>query len=241
MPLKNLWALQELDLSIKSVIEKLENLSLQEEVEAARDHLNTLIKEAADLEVSIKEKSKYLKKIELDLQDNSDYRKELRDELYSGNVKNVKELEQMEKKLRSKEKEAQGREEEALELMQFLEDENCRLRELLEEKGAGERKLAELEKSLARDTELLEKELAGLKEVREKLAGEIKPDLIKRYLVLSRKHQGKALAVVNGDICSGCRVFISSAQRGALFNREAMVYCESCGRLLLKGDQDPVE
>ena len=89
-------------------------------------------------------------------------------------------------------------------------------------------------KSLDDELARLGGELKQLQEERENLAAQIEPQNLERYHDLSERFQGRGVARVINDICQGCSVFISSAQRGFLYDSEALIYCESCGRLLLR-------
>lgn len=234
MSLELLWKLQEIDLLIKALEEEVENTSLREELRGMVENVEQLQAARAGDEESLKELRKRLKSLELDLQKNTDSRVALRKRLYGGEVANVRELEQMEIKLGLLEKEQNTREEKTLELMETIESSDDQLQ-------AQSRKLQEEEKALqVKEEQLVEKldkiakDLLHLQEQREGAAALIEPQLLERYQSLARKHQGRALARVIHDICGGCRVFISSAQMGFLHNPQAMVYCESCGRLLVK-------
>lgn len=234
MGLEQLWQLQEIDLAIKALEEEEEHTPLRQELQTATEQVERLRAELAGDEETLKNQRKRLKKLEMDLQKNSDSRAALRKRLYGGEVSNVRELEQMEVKLGLLEKEQQAQEDEALELMEAIESGDAELRG----KAAG---LQEEENNRrVKETELgeaLKRIAAGLEQLRrqkEELAARIEPRLMERYRLLAQKHRGRALARVAGDICGGCGVFISSAQRGFLYNPEALVYCESCGRLLVK-------
>ncbi len=234
MDLERVWELQEIDLSIKALEEEAVNTPLREELRSGAENVEQLQAALAGDEEAFKELRKRLKNLELDLQKNTESRLTLRKRLYGGEVANVRELEQMEIKLGLLEKEQNTREEETLELMETIEkrDEQLQVQrqKLQEEEKALQAKEEQLDETLAR----IEKELTLLRGQREEAAAGIEPQLLERYYLLAQKHQGRALARVIHDICGGCRVFISSAQMGFLYNPQAMVYCESCGRLLVK-------
>jgi predicted nucleic acid-binding Zn-ribbon protein len=100
------------------------------------------------------------------------------------------------------------------------------------DKAAAERQ--ERQRQLDEELARLRNELDQLQEQRELLAARIEPKQMQLYRDLARRHQGRGLARVINDICQGCSVFISSAQRGFLYDPEALVYCENCGRLLVR-------
>jgi predicted nucleic acid-binding Zn-ribbon protein len=237
MQLKLLWDLQELDLSIAALTEEIENTPLRESVREAGEMAESLKTETEGEENRLKELRRKLKNLELDLLKKSSEREALHKKLYGGEVGNIKELEQMEKKLNFLVKEQQALEEETLALMEAVEE----LERLLQ--GMHSRGAAQAQELLEKERQL-EEQLAGLSETKERLqaeraalAGRIEPRWLERYNIMAQRHHGRGLARVVNDICEGCRVFISSAQRGFLYNPQALVYCESCGRLLIKSDR----
>lgn len=238
MQLPLLWDLQELDLAIGRLNEKIEHNPLQEEARNASAALDGARRELAEGEENLKAQRKQLKKLELDLQKISASQDELRRKLYGGEVANVKELEQMEKKLNLVEKNKQALEEETLAQMESVEELELSLQELSGRVAESESARQEKEKQLQDELAHLREEQARLEAERGSLAAKIEPRFLELYDTLCRRHQGRGLARVVNDICEGCSVFISSAQRGFLYNPDAMVYCESCGRLLVKLDRE---
>lgn len=238
MQLELLWQLQQLDLSIAAVSAELENTPLIESVaETGRKLQGSRDEQAAESE-RLWEKQKKLKSLEFDLQNISAKHDELRKKMYGGEVSNVRELEQMEKKLNSLKKEQLTVEEEILAEMEYIEELEARAGETAQNIRQVERDLKAKEKELTAKTGELQAELSRLESERAVLAAKAEPRYLERYTILARRHNGRALARVINDICEGCRVFISSAQRGFLYDPQAMVYCESCGRLLLRLDDD---
>jgi uncharacterized protein len=234
MQLALLWDLQELDLSIANLTEEIENTPLREEAREAGEAAANLQEEAEREEGRLKELRRKLKSLELDLQNKTSERQALHKKLYGGEVGNIKELEQMEKKLNFLVKEQQALEEEALERMESIEEAEHLLKELQSQGAARRQALQEKERQL-------EEKLAGLHATRERLqaeraalAGQVEPRWLDRYTLMAQRHLGRGLARVINDICEGCRVYISSAQRGLLFYPQSTVYCENCGRLLVK-------
>jgi predicted nucleic acid-binding Zn-ribbon protein len=243
LSLKMLWELQELDLAIKELEDKIENSPLRGEASEAAEHLEELERSADELEKSIREQRKKLKRGELDLESITAEHSELHQRLYSGEVKNIKELEQMEIKLRSVKKKQLSLEEELLLMMESMEMRQERLDGLKVQQSASAAELIRRRQSLDGELARLGSELEQLQEERRNLAAQIEPQCLERYRALSERFQGRGVARVINDICQGCSVFISSAQRGFLYDPQAMIYCESCGRLLLRfaGEESPAE
>lgn len=243
MQLELLWNLQELDLSINRLTEEIENTPLLEETREAREIMERLEQEMDREQNKMKEQRRRLKSLELDLQKVSANREALRKKLYGGAVGNIKELETMEKKLSLVEKEQLAIEEVTLGQMESIEELESGLKSMADRIKDHQSLLHDKERQLDAELARLRETLARLGEEREALAGRIEPRYLERYRILCQRHQGRGLARMADDICEGCRVFISSAQRGFLYNPDSIVYCESCGRLLVKLDRqnDAVE
>jgi predicted nucleic acid-binding Zn-ribbon protein len=64
------------------------------------------------------------------------------------------------------------------------------------------------------------------------LTEEIEPSLLKNYLKLAPKYQGKVISKVKNNSCSVCRMLLSTSQLNEVKNRELLVICENCGRIL---------
>ncbi len=236
MQLKLLWDLQQKDLAASALQKKIEEAPALSGVDETSAELDTLEKELAGLEVDLAADGKKLKKLEMDTQKIVDNRKELSESMYGGKVTNVKELEQMQRRTEQFAEQKQKLEDKIITLMESMEEQEATLAEKKAERDDIAAKLLELKEGLARELEQCNDALATLQNERAELVASVEEKYLERYGNLSERHQGKGLAVVESDICGGCRVFISSAQRGHLYNPAALVYCENCGRLLVKLD-----
>ncbi len=234
MQLKLLWDLQELDLAIRATEQQIEEAPALSGVDEALTRLEELKQLLTDKELLFKEDQKKLKNLEMRTQKIVEDRKNLKENMYDGTVSSVKELEQMQRKMELLAEEKNGLEEEILILMESLEEQESSLEQLKKEVESAAEDLREKETMLKEKLARLEDELKSLQEKRSRHVKGIEPKFLDRYNLLAEKHNGQPLARVEDEICGGCRVFISSALRGHLYNPEAMVYCENCGRLLVK-------
>lgn len=236
MQLKLLWDLQELDLSIRDLKSKLEDAPLKSGVQEKTENLNMLKSELDEREKKLKDDQKVLKQLEMKTQKIVDDRKELSESLYGGKITNVKELEQMQRKLDLLAAEKQKTEDSILVLMESVEEQEESYHAAASEHEKSEQELKEKEEQLVADIKQFNNELILLEDDRGRLSEKVEKKYLARYDVLAQKHNGRPLARVTDDICGGCRVFVSSGLRGHLYNPGAMVYCENCGRLLVKLD-----
>ncbi len=236
MQLKFLWDLQQLDLAILAVKQKIEEAPALSGVEEAAQELAELEKVLTEQKSKLKEDHKTLKSLEMHNQKIVDDRKELHESMYDGTVTSNKELEQMMRKMDLLAEERKKTEDDLLLLMESIETQESQLEQTTEDLNKCGQDLQSKETSLADDLQKLNSELASLEEKRAKQVEKVETKYLNKYNMLAEKNQGQALAMVGEDICGGCRVFISSGLRGHLYNPEAMVYCENCGRLLVKLD-----
>jgi uncharacterized protein len=233
MQLKLLWDLQETDLAIRGITEDLENAPLKSGVQEITEALEALRAERDKNDDNLKADQKQMRELEMKTQKTIDTRKELYETMYGGKTVNVKELEQQQRRLEQLDNERKKLEDLIINLLESVEEQEEQLGSLNEQLQRDENELKQAEAKLAAELELLQGKMAELQARRAKQATAIDPKLLEKYRILAEKHQGRPLARVDNDICGGCRVFISGALRGHLYNPEAMVYCENCGRLLV--------
>lgn len=233
MQLKLLWDLQEIDIAIRGIGEDIDNAPLKSGVQEKTEALEVLRAERDNSDTKLKADQKQMRELEMKTQKTIDTRKELYENMYGGKTVNVKELEQQQRRLDQLDAERKKLEDLLINLLESIEEQEEQLGSLNKQLKQDENELNQAEAKLAAELELLKSKLTELEELRTKKAGEIDSKLLNKYRILAEKHQGRPLARVDNDICGGCRVFISGALRGHLYNPETMVYCENCGRLLV--------
>ncbi len=230
--LQLLWQLQKIDDDTKSLEEKLLNLQSVAEYNSKRKEVNSLVQKKKNIEERNMQQNKELKKEEINLQKISADLQEISNKLYSGEVTNVKELEQMEKKVSLLKKEQSRKEEYVLGIMEDVEKEEKNLELLAEELGQQQLTLKKLKEQAQKEIAQLKASLEQRKREREELTKKIQEPFLKRYQILKEKNKGKVVACVVNGICEGCKVSVPSAFRAHILNEE-MVYCENCGRILV--------
>ncbi len=233
MQLRLLWDLQEIDLSIQNIRKDIEEASIKLGLQEKAEELAAQQAEKAEKEANLKVDQKALRDLEMKILKIVDDRKELYENMYSGKGGNVKELEQKQRRLDQFDAEKKDLEDTILILMESVEEQEQALEASKSALDKSAEALKKCEKRLEEDLGELNSRLSGLEQKRLEKTGEIDHKLLEKYRILAEKHQGRPLARVDNDICGGCRVFISGAIRGHLYNPDTMVYCENCGRLLV--------
>ena len=119
-----------------------------------------------------------------------------------------------------------------LEGMETIEAAKALVADAEREAGQMRSRLADDEKALAAREKELEARLAVLREQRGGVEGDIDGDLMRRYeKVVARRRPG--LVVVNGEMCSGCRVDIPAQNFIEILRCEKIVSCGNCNRILV--------
>ncbi|MFO7322479.1 MAG: hypothetical protein DIU68_012165 [Chloroflexota bacterium] len=225
-----LLRLQELELDIIRRSKRLQEIAAtladdtpvnqaQAKVQAAEEALEPLRRRARDLEAEISSNARKAGASE--------------DELYSGRVKNTKEMQDLQREIASLRQRNTELEETLLDVMMKVED--------------GERTLAEaraaLETVLAnRDTErrhlideqsALQREVASLREQREETMKAISPENLARYSSLRQSKKYQPVAIMTGNMCSACGVEQTKAIEREVLRGQSLATCLSCGRILV--------
>lgn len=151
--------------------------------------------------------------------------------LYSGNVKNPKELEDLEHKVAEISRRENALEDEILEAMIMIE-------EAQEEKDQASESLAGIEEAWKQAQEHLQEEqnelalrLHRLMETRGKQVALIDQTLLAQYDRLKSRKSGVAVAGLENNRCTGCHLTVS-ANKVKQAERGEIVTCGSCGRIL---------
>ena len=155
--------------------------------------------------------------------------------LYDGSVTNIKEVEALGEQREFASSQRAESEDVLLELMVEIDDfQKARDRHVnaIERlTGAREREIAELKAS---EPDLLS-EIANLKSIRSGQASQIPPTLLARYETLRKSKGGRAVATLDGHLCSVCRVELPVGDQGRAKTGQEVVQCNSCRRIIFAG------
>lgn len=155
--------------------------------------------------------------------------------LYSGSIKNPKELQDLQTELQSLKKRLQAYEDEQLKLMISLEDaENEHAKLVLQLKTAIAKKESE-NANLSSEKENLQKQQNNLQIEKNTITPQIQPDLLAKYEKLRIKRKGLAVATLVDNACSACGNSLTSADIQIVKSSAAEYYCKMCGRFLYSG------
>lgn len=82
----------------------------------------------------------------------------------------------------------------------------------------------------------LEIKLAENKAIQEEIRGLLQPELLRLFTDVEKRIPGTPVALLKGEICSGCRISIPSVLALRIREGKTLSRCENCGRILIKED-----
>ena len=150
--------------------------------------------------------------------------------LYSGRIKNPKELTNLQHEVDGLRIRRNQLEDKALEIMDQVELSTASVATLSNELKTLEAEWHSQQQQLSANMEQLKTTLSDLKHKQQLLSAKIDPQATEFYQEL-KKHKGQAVAKVEQGICRGCRISLPTTElqraRG-----DSLVQCSSCGRIL---------
>jgi hypothetical protein len=226
-PAKQFYQLQELELEIESDEQTLSHLVSQlgeshalvkakEKLASEQNRVDGLKHQQHDLEWEIEDISGKLSTIE--------------DTLFSGRVKNPKELSNLQHEAQGMKAKRSQLEDKVLELMEQVDSATAGVSNLSNELKKLEAEWQSQQQKLSADIDQLKTKLADLKQKRQQLSAMIDTKALELYRDL-RKQKGISVAKVEQGICRGCRISLSAAELQQARGNN-LIQCSSCGRIL---------
>jgi predicted nucleic acid-binding Zn-ribbon protein len=152
--------------------------------------------------------------------------------LYSGGIKNPKELQDLQKDSASLKKHLITLEERELEAMVKSETSDHDLENAKVEFEKVQARLAMEHKHLIDDQIIFMKDLEKLAEEREAALGPIDIKLLHIYENLRQQKRGVAVAGAIDNACTSCGTTLSASLQQSAHSQTSLAYCSSCGRIL---------
>ncbi len=225
----DLYALQEIDSAVEATKASLtaveEQLGESEDLIAGRQ----AVEEGRD---ALEDVSKQQRELEWQVDDLRPRLSDVEGKLYSGSVRNPKELGSMQDEANILRGQLRQREDELLDLMVRVEERQTALREAEESLTEVEGRWRQDQKELTSEKEKLEGELAGLEERRRQQTGLIEARVLALYDNLWERRQGRAVAKVERGMCGGCRITLPMTVLQKARSGMDVVQCVSCERIL---------
>jgi uncharacterized protein len=224
---EKLLVVQEYDLKAAGMERELRDIPARKKEETSR--LNQHRQALADLEQALKGLQADAKKIELDAAALREKIAKFRQQQLE--LKTNREFKAVETEIKAVEDEIARVEDRQIEVMEAIErnrvDRAARAAALQEEEGA----VAQDVQQLGVRAAAVEASLKDCQGSRAAAAQGVDPQWLAAYdRIFHRK--GKALVALADGVCSGCHMRVPPAVVHAARKRNAIIYCDSCGRLL---------
>lgn len=152
--------------------------------------------------------------------------------LYSGSVKNPKELQDLQKDVASLKKHLATLEERQLEVMLKAETAESELRIAKTALEGIQARLGSEHGKLVEKQATLIKQLERLAEEREAALAPIESNLLEIYEILRQQKRGVAVAEINDNACASCGTTLNASIQQNARSQNQLVNCSSCGRIL---------
>ncbi len=225
---QQLYLLQQIETEIREKKQRLgEVLQAQKETEAllaAKGRLKTAVTDLQTWQTQHQD-------LNLQLQSLKNKAKSAENRLYSGNVKNPKELADLQSSIESLGRQRSALEDDVLEAMIMIED-------IETEKTAATQALQTVQSDWEQAQAALKREQIELALRVHELMGQrkarlstITPATLTEYEAISRQAKGVAVVKIKNSLCTGCRLNVS-AQKEKEAREGNKVYCANCGRIL---------
>jgi len=224
---KQLYQLQEVDLELEHNEQAMRQIAGQlGESEAVVETRSKLASKQQRLEELVRQQHS----VEWELEDLTTKLATNEEELYSGRIRNPKELANLQHEIDGLKARRNQLEEKALEIMDQAEVTTKNLAIMDSELKALEDEWQSQQQQLSTQLERLKTTISDIKHKRELLTAEIDPQAVEIYREV-KKQRGTAVARVEQGICRGCRISlpITELQRT---KSGSVVRCSSCGRIL---------
>jgi predicted nucleic acid-binding Zn-ribbon protein len=228
-----LYELQQAELKLDQLRKNLKELPVFVEFKKLQAQTADAKEAIGWAESKLGEQRKRARRLEMDMDEAEGQSKAIELKLYDGSVNNAKELSQLEEKGKELRRDREKHEETVLISMEAVEELETSLATAKAQHKDKMVKLRALQKSGNEEIQRLKDEIIFHQEQRDILLQQISKELIEGYREKRKRYNGRPLALVTGDTCSGCRVSISSRTKNFLCNPDAVVACDNCGRILV--------
>lgn len=224
-----LYRLQTIDLEIDEKIRRLKEVenSLGESQELCQAQ-----QALQDGEKRLSQQRTKLRDQELEMQSLTSKIAAVEDQLYGGRIRNPKELASLQDELQYLKRRKDELEEQILESMIAIEESEASVTEQRERLARLEVDWQEVQARLSTEqTELLNR-LSQLRAKRTELQKCMEASDLALYEDLRRRRGGRAVAILQGELCRGCGVTIPTSQAQRARQGETLTLCSSCERIL---------
>lgn len=171
--------------------------------------------------------------LELETQGLSDKISRSEKRLYSGAVKNPKELADLQAEVAALRRRRQKLEDDLLEVMIEREEAEATHTQAQEHLDETQARWSDQQAELVAERETLQEKLANIEQARADLLPSIEPGDLVVYQTLRRRKGGQVVVQVRDGACGGCGIAISPSLEWQL-RQGKLVHCGNCDRIVVR-------
>jgi predicted nucleic acid-binding Zn-ribbon protein len=224
-----LYRIQQIDSRLDQIQSRLQSihaaLADTPELKAAREKLE-------QTQEGLRQTERLLKQAENDAQSQRIKLEQAESSLYSGNIKNPKELKDLEKDVASLKKRMGELEDVQLSIMLELESTRETLQQAQTEHNAVQGQTISQNATLQTEQEKLQKERETVKSQRLAAVTGVDGASLSLYESLREKRKGIAVAMVSDNSCNVCGAELTPGHAQSVRTSSQLVHCNMCGRIL---------
>jgi hypothetical protein len=227
---ETLYELQQIDLQIIANGRRLKEITAAMADSEAVKKAEAAVKRAQDQLTPLRTK---VRDLELEIQSTNQKHRATEERLYSGSVKNPKELQDMQHEIEALKKRQAELEDRLLETMVQVEDAETVLTQHEDALNAVRAEWEVQHSDLLTEQAELDSQNATLTEQRRDIAALIRPENMKLYNSLRPQKANQPISVLRGDSCSMCGIEQTRTLADDVRRGQTVIYCINCGRILV--------
>ena len=228
-PVFKLYRLQQVDSQLDQYRNRLKEIAT---ILADNAALNTALMEAEATAESMASAQKDLRRAEHNTQSQREKIRQTETRLYSGAVKNPKELEDLQNEAAALKRYLAVLEDRQLEAMLALDEADGHAQAAQENYDTLHKQSLDTNATLVAEQTGIEQDISRLTEERAAAASGIPADTLQHYDELRGNRQGVAVAKVADNSCSACGSTLSASLRQGVRDPNQIAHCTFCSRIL---------
>jgi uncharacterized protein len=231
-----LLAVQEHDTRADQLNHRMQTLPLRADLAQLEENVLAVDGQLADTQRRRDELARSQQRLEDEIASLGERANQAEKQLYSGSVTNPRELQALQDDVASIRRRISQLEDDELEIMELVEPVDAERSGLAGQRDRLDAECERLRAALAEAESELATELATVRAEREAAAAAVPDELWPEYDKLRARLGGVAIARLVGSTCQGCHLGLAAVEvdRIRKLPLDEAVYCEECGRLLVR-------
>lgn len=230
-----LWDYQELDLQIDQYEQEKRNSELRQKLLKLKNYLVNRDKQLIKLDTDAEKRKTHYKSIMDEYESLLSTINEGKEKMESGEVTDLKELQQMVRQGIDIQAKIRRRDEDLKRLLRDLDDFQKKLDDILVRVTKAKRKYISIKKDYDKEALVFKEKQDKIRAKRDKAAKGIDKTLLAKYKDL-KINRTPVIAILENDQCSGCHMGLASLVAQKVKDKKSIIECENCGRLLYYRD-----